>query len=213
MRRASRWNRIGRFEALSPICGPGFMTSQSERPRPKSVAEVYVAFTILALQGFGGVLAFIEREMVERRQWLTREEFIEDWAVARTMPGPPALNLSIMIGAHHFGLRGALAAVFGMLSLPSLLILLLALAYGRFGNYPQVTEALHGMGAVAAGLIIATGLKLSTALKTNPMGLRVCVSIAAAGFACLALLRLNLVFVLPVLGVIGCVIAYRRVAP
>ena len=79
--------------------------SQSERSRPKSVAEIYLAFTVLALQGFGGVLAFIEREMVERRKWLSREEFIEDWAVARTMPGPPALNLSIMIGAQHFGLR------------------------------------------------------------------------------------------------------------
>ena len=186
--------------------------SQSERSRPKSVAEIYLAFTVLALQGFGGVLAFIEREMVERRRWLTREEFIEDWAVARTMPGPPALNLSIMIGAQHFGLRGALAAVFGMLSLPSLLILLLALAYGRYGNHPQVTEALHGMGAVAAGLIIATGLKLSTALKTNPMGLRVCVSLAALGFISLALLHFDLVFVLPVLGVIGCAIADRKVA-
>ena len=69
------------------------------------------------------------------------------------------------------------------------------------------------MGAVAAGLIIATGLKLSTALKKNPMGLRVCVLLAAAGFTCLALLRLNLMFVLPLLGVIGCVIAYRKVAP
>ena len=187
--------------------------SQSERPRPKSVTEIYLAFTILALQGFGGVLAFIEREMVERRKWLSREEFIEDWAVARTMPGPPALNLSIMIGAQHFGLRGALAAVFGMLSLPSLLILLLALAYGRYGNHPQVTEALHGMGAVAAGLIIATGLRLSTALKTNPMGLRVCVSLAAAGFTLLGLLHEDLIYLLPVLGVIGCVIAYRKVAP
>lgn len=185
--------------------------SQLERARPKSVTDIYLSFTWLALQGFGGVLAFIEREMVERKKWLTRDEFIEDWAVARTMPGPPALNLSIMIGAHHFGLRGALAAVFGMLSLPSLLILLLALAYGRFGNNPQVIDALHGMGAVAAGLIIATGLRLSTALKKNPMGMRVCLSLAVAGFAGLALLHLDLVVVLPVLGLIGCVIAYRKV--
>ena len=90
---------------------------------------------------------------------------------------------------------------------------MLALAYGRYGNHPQVTEALHGMGAVAAGLIIATGLRLSTALKTNPMGLRVCVSLAAAGFTLLGLLHVDLIYVLPVLGVIGCVIAYRKVAP
>lgn len=187
--------------------------SQSERHSPKSVTDIYLSFTILALQGFGGVLAFIEREIVERKKWMSREEFIEEWAVARTMPGPPALNLSIMIGAHYFGLRGALAAVFGMLSLPSLLILLLALAYGRYGNNPQVTEALHGMGAVAAGLIIATGLRLSTALKKNPMGMRVCMSLAGAGFVLLALAHLDLVFVLPLLGAIGCLIAYRKVAP
>ncbi len=61
--------------------------SQSERHRPKSVADIYLSFTVLALQGFGGVLAFIEREMVERKKWLTREEFIEDWAVAPRCPG------------------------------------------------------------------------------------------------------------------------------
>ena len=80
-------------------------------PRPHSLAELFWAFTWLALQGFGGVLAVVQVELVERRQWLTREEFIEDWAVAQIMPGPNVVNLSMMIGDRYFALRVALAAL------------------------------------------------------------------------------------------------------
>ena len=86
-----------------------------ERPRPQSIREVFVTFSLLALQGFGGVLAFIEREMVEKKKWLTRSEFIEEWAVARTMPGPPALNIAVIVGSRYFGWRGAVAGRVGLL--------------------------------------------------------------------------------------------------
>ena len=185
----------------------------SSRPKPESIRDIYVSFMLLALQGFGGVLAFMERELVERKKWLTREEFVEEWAVARTMPGPPALNISIMVGARYFGLKGALAAVVGMLMLPCVTILLLGLAYAQFGNYPQVIDALRGMGAVAAGLIAATGLKMLTALKKNPLGIYVCGVFVVLGFVCIALLRLKTVPVLVVLGLAGCLLAYRRVKP
>ena len=89
-------------------------------PQPKSLTDLFVSFTWLALQGFGGVLAVVQREMVEKKRWLTREEFIEDWAVAQIMPGPNVVNLSLMIGARYFGLKGALTALAGMLLMPLL---------------------------------------------------------------------------------------------
>ena len=95
-------------------------SSIGERPRPHSLRELFWAFTWLALQGFGGVLAVVQRELVERKRWLTREQFVEDWAVAQIMPGPNVVNLSMMIGDRHFGLSGAIAALAGMLALPSL---------------------------------------------------------------------------------------------
>ena len=84
---------------------------------------------MLALQGFGGVLAVVQRELVERKGWLTQDEFIEDWAVAQIMPGPNVVNLSMMIGGRYFGLAGAMAALAGMLAVPLVLILLLALLH------------------------------------------------------------------------------------
>ena len=113
------------------------------------------------------MLAVVQRELVEKKRWMTREEFVEEWAVAQIMPGPNVINLALMIGDRYFGLRGALAALAGMLTVPLLVVLALALVYAQFAGNPQVAGALRGMGAVAAGLIAATGLKLVPALRKN----------------------------------------------
>jgi len=186
------------------------MFTKDSKPVPSSLGDLFVSFTRLALQGFGGVLAFMERELVERKQWLTRDEFVQEWAVARTMPGPPAMNLSIVVGARYFGWQGALAACAGMLCFPTMLILLLGLAYVQFGEHPEVFKALRGMGAVAAGLIIATGLKLLTALKGNPLGSSICLVIVLAGFISIALMRFHTIHVLVGLGALGCMLAYTK---
>ncbi|KQQ40224.1 chromate transporter [Duganella sp. Leaf126] len=145
------------------------MTSEPPRPQPSSLTDLFISFTLLALQGFGGVLAVVQREIVERKRWLTQEEFIEDWAVAQVMPGPNVVNLSLMIGDRYFGLRGAMVALAGMLTVPLLLVLCLAVLHAQYANHPGVAGALRGMAAVAAGLIAATGVKLASALRTHPL--------------------------------------------
>ena len=179
-------------------------------PQPHSLTDLFVSFTLLALQGFGGVLAVVQRELVEKKRWLTREEFIEEWAVAQIMPGPNVVNISLMIGHRYFGLPGALAALAGMLAVPLVVVLLLALIYAQFADHPGVAGALRGMGAVAAGLIAATGLKLMGALKKHPLGLPVCIALGVLCFAGIALLRLPLVYVLVGLGVLACSLTYRK---
>ena len=190
------------------------MTPPSEaaegRLQPRSLTDLYVSFTLLALQGFGGVLAVVQRELVERKRWMTREEFVEEWAVAQIMPGPNVVNLSMMIGSRYFGLPGAMAALAGMLSAPLVVVLLLGFAYSYFAGVPQLAGALRGMGAVAAGLITATGLKLLPALRKHPLGGAACLLLAAATFAGVALLRLPLAWVLLVLGTIGCWLTWHR---
>jgi chromate transporter len=190
----------------------GVMTTAppSSRPRPQSLTDLFISFTWLALQGFGGVLAVVQRELVERKGWLTQDEFIEDWAVAQIMPGPNVVNLSMMIGGRYFGLAGAMAALAGMLALPLVLILLLALLHAEFAGNPHVAGALRGMAAVSAGLIGAAGLKLSVALARNPMPLAWCVAISAAGFVLVALLHFELIYVLFGLGGLGWVLTWRR---
>lgn len=185
---------------------------QDARPTPQSLTDLFVSFTLLALQGFGGVLAVVQRELVEKKRWLTREEFVEEWAVAQIMPGPNVVNLSLMIGHRYFGLPGALAALAGMLTVPLVVVLLLALVYAQFAHHPGVAGALRGMGAVAAGLIAATGLKLMGALKLHPLGLPICIALAMACFTGVALLRLPLAYVLLGLGLVACTMTYRKLA-
>ena len=180
------------------------------RRQPESIADLFWSFTHLALQGFGGVLAIVQREMVENKQWLTREEFIEDWAVAQILPGPNVVNLSLMIGDRYFGLRGALAALAGMLTFPLLIVLTLAVIFSGISDNGAVAGALRGMGAVAAGLIAATGLKLAGALQKNTMGSLACWVLAAVTFVAVALLRVPLVWVLLSIGSLACLWAYRQ---
>ena len=177
--------------------------------QPRSHADLFWSFNWLALQGFGGVLAVVQRELVEKKRWMTREQFVEDWAVAQILPGPNVVNLSLMIGGRYFGLPGALAALAGMLAAPLVIVLLLAALYGSVADLPMARGALRGMGAVAAGLITATGIKLIAALDKNAMGLGVCIALAALTFGAIALLRWPLVWVVLGIGGAACLWAYR----
>jgi chromate transporter len=190
---------------------PTAPTHQPEGPlnHPQSKTDLFVSFTWLALQGFGGVLAVVQRELVEKKRWMTREQFVEDWAVAQIMPGPNVVNLSMMIGGRSFGLPGALAALAGMLTAPMVVVLLLAALYGSVADSTVAQNALRGMGAVAAGLITATGIKLIGALDRNAMGLGLCITLALLTFIAIALLRWPLLWVLLGIGGSACLWAYR----
>ncbi|OIJ39539.1 chromate transporter [Massilia timonae] len=187
--------------------------AEPDRPRPTSLTDLFVSFTLIALQGFGGVLAVIQQQVVERKRWMSNEEFIEEWSVAQIMPGPNVCNLAMMIGSRHFGLAGAMSALAGILTVPLILVLCLALVYAQFAAQPQVQGALRGMAAVAAGLIAATGLRMSVALTRNVIPLAACIAIAAAGFVLLAWIRMPLAAVIGLLGGLGCVLAWRGLKP
>ena len=183
------------------------------RPQPRDCADLFWSFTWLALQGFGGVLAVVQRELVEKKRWMTNDEFVEDWAVAQIMPGPNVVNLSIMIGERYFGWRGAVAALAGMLTFPLILVLAVAVVYAQFASQPAVAGALRGMGAVAAGLIAGMGLKLSSTLRKHPLGLAVCVGLVALTVIAMAVLRWPLFWTLPSVGLLACVLTWRKIAP
>ena len=185
-----------------------------EAPRsPKSPGEIFRVFTRLAMQGFGGVLPIAQRELVERERWLTREQFLELLAVAQVLPGPNVVNLSLMFGDRAFGWRGGLAALGGMILAPWCVVLALTVAYAHYAQHPVVAGALRGMGAVAAGLIFSTGLKLLPALRRNVLGRTAAFALAALMFGCIALLRVPLLWMLAGLGGLACVSAWRRLAP
>jgi len=179
------------------------------RNTPTSNADLFFSFNWLALQGFGGVLAVVQRELVEKKKWLTLEEFVEDWSVAQILPGPNVINLAIMIGGKYFGWRGALSALVGLLLVPTVLVLFIASAIAGVAECQAMQGALRGMGAVSAGLIMATGIKMLPALKTNPMGFFACSLLAIGTFLAVAIFRLPLAWVLLTLGPIASLWAWR----
>jgi chromate transporter len=181
-----------------------------ESAKPESLSDLFWSMTWLALQGFGGVLAVVQRELVDKKKWLTMEEFMEDWAVAQVLPGPNVVNLALMIGDRHFGTRGALAALAGILLFPLMVVLALAALFSGVADSAQAQGALRGMGAVSAGLIAAVGLKLIPALKKNTMGAVVCWTLIALTFIAIAIFRIPLAGVLIGLGSVACVWAWRR---
>ena len=178
---------------------------------PRSRSELFWAFTWLALQGFGGVLPVAQRELVEKRKWFTKEEFLEEWAVAQVLPGPNVVNLSIIYGSKQFVLSGAIVAIAGMLLFPSLVLIGIAIFYLNIGQYPVANGILRGMGAVAAGLIAGTSLKMASALKTHPLGSILAYVIAIVCFVLVALIRIRLVYVLLTLGIFSILLTYIQI--
>ena len=178
--------------------------------KPASVADLFFTFNRLALQGFGGVLAVAQRELVERKRWLSAAQFVETLSVGQVLPGPNIVNVSLMIGDRFFGLRGAFAALAGMLLVPSIVVLALTALYGQFADQPMVSGALRGMGAVAAGLIIATGIRLLNTLKASALGLPLCLAFAALTTLFIAVLRWPLVWVVLGLGSVAVGLAWQR---
>ena len=178
--------------------------------QPKSCTELFVAFTLLALQGFGGVLAVSQRVLCDQRQWLSRQEFLEIFALAQLLPGPNICNMSLIIGDRFLGWRGAAAALAGMMLLPLALALALTQLYVNFSSVPQVAGALNGMGMVAAGMIAGTAFKLASTLKVNVLGVGVCVAFVVLTFIAVGVLRYPLVWVLFSVGSVACGLAWWK---
>jgi chromate transporter len=183
----------------------------ASRPRPGSCGALFLAFTRLALQGFGGVLPVAQRELVERLGWLTREQFLEMLSVAQVLPGPNVVNLSLMIGDRFFGWRGAASAMAGMLAAPLGAVLMLAALAAHASQWPAVAGALRGMAVVAAALVVGTAIKLMPALRKNPLGLPLAAALGAATLLAIGLMRWPLPWVVLALGPLGMALAWWRI--
>jgi len=173
--------------------------------RPATWLAMAWVFNRLALQGFGGVLAVAQHELVERQRWMTRAQFLELLSLGQVLPGPNIVNMALILGDRFFGWRGALASVAGLLGVPLLIVLALATLYRHTMDLPMVAGALRGMGAVAAGLVIGTALKLVGTLRGGPLGWQGAAAVALLTFAAIGVLRWPMAGV--VLGLGGAAVA------
>ncbi len=155
-------------------------------------------------------MAVTQRELVERRRWLTRGQFLEDWAVAQILPGPNIANMAILLGDRYVGTKGALAALTGLFGAPLGILLAMVLAFSVTGDLPAVQGALRGMGVVAAALVLNTAVKLLPALAGHPGGPVFCGLSIAATLGALVGLGLPLGAVLLGVGGLSCLWTWHR---
>lgn len=135
-------------------------------PRP-SLSELFIAYALISLYGFGGVLAWSRRMMVEERRWLTPEQFNEAYALCSFLPGPNIVNFSVIFGSRVRGPLGGLVALVGLLGPPMVLIMFIGALYAHYGDLPALRRALIGVTAAAAGLIMSTVAKMALPLFRN----------------------------------------------
>ncbi|MDF3808937.1 MULTISPECIES: chromate transporter [Rhodopseudomonas] len=149
--------------------------------------ELFVAFARMSLAGFGGVLVWARRAIVEQHRWMTAEEFNETFALCHFLPGPNIVNLSVVFGSRFRGIPGAIAAFAGLLGPPLLIVTTIAALYARYGELAVLRRALAGVSCVAIGLLFSVVFKMLTPLlkKRDPVAL----ALFAGVFVAVGLLR------------------------
>jgi chromate transporter len=170
-----------------------------------SLPALFFGFLKVGLSGFGGVMPFARRMIVEERRWLTESEFLDVLSLSQFLPGPNIVNVSVIIGRRFHGVVGSIAAFSGMMLMPLVIVLALATLYAHYAQVEPVRRALEGMSASASGLIVGTALKLARPIRSSTWQVGIC----AVAFACIALLRVPLLWVLVVLCPVSFAFAWR----
>jgi chromate transporter len=175
-------------------------------PTP-TLREIFGGFLGLGLISFGGALPLARRALVERRRWLTSDEFTDLLGLCQFLPGGNVINLSVAIGMRFRGVRGALAGLLGLIAGPSLVVIGLGVLYERTQNDPHVRHLFAGLAAAASGLLISMAFKIVLPLRNQPLA----ALIAILGFVAIAVLRLPLLPTMLVLTPLSIYIAARSV--
>jgi chromate transporter len=169
----------------------------SASPPPPSLWELFTTYATISLMGFGGVLAWSRRMMVDQRRWMTAEQFNEAYALCAFLPGPNIVNFSIIFGSRMRGPLGGIVALLGLIGTPMVLVTILGALYAHYGDLPALRRALTGVAAAAAGLMMATVARMGRPLFRN----RAVIGplIAVATFAAIGIMRWPLPLVLAVI--------------
>jgi chromate transporter len=174
-------------------------------PAPPSLPALFLGFLSVGMFGFGGVLPWARRMVVEQKRWITATEFTDMLGLCQFLPGGNIMNLSVAVGLRFRGWRGALAAIVGLVAAPCAIVVGLAILYDRFFQDPIVAKVFAGLGAAAAGLLIAVSIKLAAPLRTRPSA----AVMALVCFAAVAVFRFPLLPTMLVLAPASVLVARR----
>lgn len=173
-----------------------------------SLAELFVAFAKMSLYGFGGVLPWTRRIIVEEKRWMTPEQFNEAFSLSQFLPGPNVVNLSVVFGSRFRGIPGGLVALVGLIGPPVVIVTALGMLYARFGEIEPLRRILTGVAAAAVGLFIAVTVKMAEPVFRR--GLSFGPVVAVAAFVAVGILRWPLPWVLAVLAPLSIALAWWK---
>ena len=172
--------------------------------------ELFLAFAGVSVVAFGGALPWSRRLIVERRRWMTAEEFNEAFSFSQFLPGANMINFSVVFGTRFGGAAGAAVALLGLIGPPLVIICVVAMLYARYGDLQTLGHILTGIAAAAAGLLIAMTAKMAMPLFKRGEGEYAGPIIAALVFVAIGPLQLPLQWVLIVLAPLSVAIAWVR---
>src|SRR6266481_3363670 len=178
------------------VPAPDLSSSVEESPLqpPPGLVGLFVAFAKMSTAGFGGVLYWARRGIVDQHRWMTADEFNETYALCHFLPGPNIVNLSVVFGSRFRGIPGSIAAFAGLLAPPTAIITILAALYARYGEIDTLRRILAGVSCAAVGLLLSAVFRMMTPLvKRRDL---VALVLLAAVFVAIGLLRLPLAAVL-----------------
>src|SRR5258707_9978843 len=153
------------------VAAPASPSPPGSPPQKPALPELFIAFALIALCGFGGVLAWSRRMLVEERKWMTAEEFNDAYALCQFLPGPNVVNLSVVFGRRIRGLLGAAVASAGLLGPPFVIVSVIGFVYARFGEIAALQRMLIGVAAAAVGLVLGTCAKMALPLLRDRFGI------------------------------------------
>lgn len=192
-----------------PVSGPASRSVPAPPPaasgRP-GLAELFGAFAISSISGFGGALPWARRMIVEQKRWMTAEEFNEAFALSQFLPGPNLVNFSVVFGSRFAGAPGAAVALAGLLGPPLAIVTVLAMLYAEFGDLEVLGRVLTGIAAAAAGLLIAMVGKMAMPLFARRWGWQPAIAVLA--FAGVAIMRWPLPWVFAALAPVAIALAW-----
>jgi chromate transporter len=196
---------------------PGIPDPAATNPLPAPAAapqiqptlwELFVAFATISLSGFGGVLAWSRRMMVEERKWLTPEQFNETYALCAFLPGGNIINFSVIFGLRIRGAPGSLVAVAGLMGPPVLLVMFVGAIYAHYDDLPALRHMLTGVASAAAGLMMATVAKMARPLFHDRAVIRPVIALAT--FIAIGVVHWPLPLVLAVIVPVSIGVAWVR---
>ncbi|MGH9485576.1 MAG: chromate transporter [Terriglobales bacterium] len=193
--------------ADSPAPVPAAAAPSTAAIRPP-LAELFRAFLMVSLSGFGGALPWARRKIVEQKRWMTAEEFNETFALSQFLPGANVVNFSVVFGARFGGAAGAALALLGLIGPPLVIVTGVAYLYERYGDIATLGHILAGIAASATGLLIALIAKMAAPLFTKRWNSAPVMAILA--FIGVAILHWPLQYVFLVLAPFSVALAWFR---